>query len=461
MGMKENDGKGARRVLGRKVAAILVPFFLLIAGISLFRKTKTSDSPHTQLERRKDVHGRHPDRVDELRKEMHHMHDRHEMIEQEDLNEDILDAEIEKLLRKQHLNESEKEKLIVTGNVHLVDVSGHNLERAVGSFCRLNWSAQKKDPSKVPMFRDLIELSPHCAKSKFEFKLKEAIEITKRYDEESNTPDVRILEPNGFVFHESRCGSTLVANSLSAFSPFQTRVYSESTPALKALTSCGEHPGSCSKEQAADFFKNVIYMMGRTNNPDEKYMFFKIQSAGSKFLSVLGVAFPDTPWIFVYRDPVEVMMSHLDIPQMQRAVCLRSTRRPPKMITDMAKSKGKDMKSISPEEFCAMHLATLCQSALDEFHRTDKGEFVNYVDLPNILIDYIIPDHFNIPIDAEEARNIHEVSSVYSKGSHNRDKEWKEDSQTKQEHASEAILKASETWLLPTFKALEDGESKQ
>jgi len=206
------------------------------------------------------------------------------------------------------------------------------------------------------MFRDLIEKSPHCARNAFEFNLKEAVEITREYDENGNGSNVQTLEPNGFVFHESRCGSTLVANSLAAMNPSQTRVYSESGPPLSVLQSCGEEFGSCGKEQVAAFFQDVVYMMGRTDNPDEKHMFFKIQSAGSKFISILNVAFPDAPWVFVYRDPVEVMMSHLDIPKMERANCLRTMKRPTKAIRNMVKAKGEDLRNLSPEDFCAIHL---------------------------------------------------------------------------------------------------------
>ena len=42
-------------------------------------------------------------------------------------------------------------------------------------------------------------------------------------------------------------------------------------------------------------------------------------------------AFPDTPWVFVYRMPVQTMMSHLD-PRKgsgSGAPCLRSMRDPP------------------------------------------------------------------------------------------------------------------------------------
>lgn len=264
--------------------------------------------------------------------------------------------------------------------------------------------------------------------------------------------------PNGFVLHESRCGSTLVANSLAAMNPEQTRVYSESAPFLAALTICGEGFTRCSIEDTADILKKVVFLMGRTDDHREKHMFFKIQSAGTKFISVLKVAFPETPWIFVYRDPVEVMMSHLGIPDIEKANCLRSKHHPAPDFLQMISAKGVSLSSLSYEEFCAVHLATLCQKALDEFHATTNGELVNYVDLPNALIDYVIPDHFKVPVSPIEAENIHVVSSTYSKGSHNRQKEWKDDSEKKKIRASDAVVEASQKWLGEIYAQLEKGE---
>jgi len=46
-------------------------------------------------------------------------------------------------------------------------------------------------------------------------------------------------------------------------------------------------------------------------------------------------AFPDTPWAFIYRQPVQTMMSHLD-PQknnQNNAPCMRSKRHPPNDVS--------------------------------------------------------------------------------------------------------------------------------
>jgi hypothetical protein len=112
-----------------------------------------------------------------------------------------------------------------------------------------------------------------------------------------------VLNFTGAVFHESRCGSTLVANLLSAV---------ESSPPLKALCYvCGANYSRCSIDTVAAVLQDVVYLMSRTDDVNEECVFFKIQSAVSRNLPVFTKAFPNTPYLFVYREPVQVMMSHL------------------------------------------------------------------------------------------------------------------------------------------------------
>jgi hypothetical protein len=140
------------------------------------------------------------------------------------------------------------------------------------------------------------------------------IEKTKEYDEmmqqkaESGHVDdiggyVHVMQPTGFVFHESRVGSTLVANSLAAMDPEAHRVFSESTPINMALSVCEDMGSDCDMDMAANLFRDVVYLMGRTNSPKEKHLFFKVSSAGTKRMNVMREALPTTPWIFVYRTP--------------------------------------------------------------------------------------------------------------------------------------------------------------
>lgn len=191
------------------------------------------------------------------------------------------------------------------------------------------------------------------------FDLATIVEKTRLYDK--NNKDVHSMTPAGFVFHESRVGSTLVANALTAMDPESHRVYSESDPINSALNACQDTTtSSCDMNIHVELFRDVVYMMGRTSSPKEKHMFFKVSSIGSKRIDVMQAAFPTVPWIFVYRDPVQTMMSHMDPSKLRgrfpQAVCLRAKRRPPHDLAALVSHYGADVHELSNEEFCAAHL---------------------------------------------------------------------------------------------------------
>ena len=129
-------------------------------------------------------------------------------------------------------------------------------------------------------------------------------------DADAAADAVRALPPAGFVFHESRVGSTLAANALAAMDPAGHRVYSEAHPVNDALKACDGRP-ACDAGVGAALLRDVVYLMGRTASPRERRLFFKVSSVGAKRIAVVQEAFPAVPWIFVYRDPREcVRASH-------------------------------------------------------------------------------------------------------------------------------------------------------
>ena len=209
------------------------------------------------------------------------------------------------------------------------------------------------------MFRDLVSNSKHCTTEKtFSVDLKKVVDLARHVDENiqmKGRDAPRALHPAGFVFHESRCGSTLVANALAAMDPMKNRVYSESAPPIAALKLCGIDGELCSKETAAELFRDVVYMMRRTDNPVEENVFFKIQSMGTKYIDTFLRAYPETPWIFVFRDPVQVMMSQLKYGP-QRANCVHQLSDVSKSTHEHLASIGRKLNSLIPEEKCALHL---------------------------------------------------------------------------------------------------------
>lgn len=204
-----------------------------------------------------------------------------------------------------------------------------------------------------------------------------------------NTNDVHVMPPSGFIFHESRVGSTLVANSLTAMDPEGHRVYSESNPINDALKACQGILSTCDMEANADLLRDVVYLMGRTSSPTEKHMFFKVSSIGSKRIDVMRAAFPEVPWIFVFRDPVQTMMSHLDPEKIgksgggsPKAVCLRAKNHPPEDLVELAFELGSHVDELTVEGFCAVHLVS--SKVYEKIH--DASVFCIFIHLILVFI---------------------------------------------------------------------------
>lgn len=351
----------------------------------------------------------------------------------------------------------EKVNLILSGKLHLVDIKiKRNLEKlseyegVLGEFCPLAWSHYKSDPSSTPMFKDLVKYSCH-PRNTFTYDLRKIVELATASDD----PTVHAIKPGGFIFHESRCGSTLAANALAAMDQTH-RVYSESQPPIKALKACGINGARCAPHVAAELFQDVVYLMGRTGDATERGLFFKVQSLGSKYLDVATEAFPDTPWIFVYRDPVQIMMSQL-AHGVDRANCARQALDVSEDKSRALAEIGRTADSLTPIERCAVHLSTLCDAAIVAIARSmGMGIGVNYKNLVNKLIEHIIPQHFQVVITEERRERIIDVGGKYSKGRAHKAKEWEEDSDDKDNKASPEVRGASKTFLYESYNALEN-----
>jgi hypothetical protein len=243
--------------------------------------------------------------------------------------------------------------LLPNNNSHDDDSHYNNI---VGTFCPLDWHLQKSNPSSVSMFRDLVANSHHCQDHSVQLDLSHIVQQARHYDAHVvGAP--KELSLAGLVFHETRCGSTLTANLLSAADPPAHRVYSEASPLLTAMLACNHEEEDCSTDKHSALLKDVLYLMGRSSDAREKRVFYKIQSVGVREMHVLTRVVPYVPWIFLYRNSVEVIMSHFKdatIPNM--AVCLRGKKTPHALVQELVARQSREMKSLTNAEYCAAHL---------------------------------------------------------------------------------------------------------
>jgi len=176
---------------------------------------------------------------------------------------------------------------------------------------------------------------------KFDFV--DLVKMTRRYDQLTTTK-VNHLEQAGIIYHESRSGSTLVANMLTVANPDTSRVYSEPTVLLRAMESNNTR-----------LVKDVLYMLGRTRSDSrEKRVFYKLKSDAVRSIH----AIPESiPWIFLYRDPQEVIASHFHPTEdVSIAVCLQERKYPHPLMREIAAKFGKGIHDTTEAGFCAIRL---------------------------------------------------------------------------------------------------------
>lgn len=120
------------------------------------------------------------------------------------------------------------------------------------------------------------------------------------------------LEPAGFMFHISRCGSTLTGKAL-ARSP-RHLVINQGGPLQRgfwaAITGDFTRGIEASAENLA-MFRNLVLAMTRRRLPEQRLAFVKFISWNTLYIDFAMQAFPQVPALFLYRDPVEVIASVL------------------------------------------------------------------------------------------------------------------------------------------------------
>jgi len=247
------------------------------------------------------------------------------------------------------------------------------------------------------------------------------------------------LPPSGFIFHMSRCGSTLIAQMLAALP--QNVVISEADP-IDAVLRANRHDPRISDGQRVAWLRGLISALGRQRNLEEQDLFIKFDSWSVLDLPLVQRAFPATPWLFVYRDPVEVLVSHM-------------RQRGRQMLPGMLEPAplGLEPAEIEPallDEYCAKVLARLCQAAA-QHHRPDTGRAINYRELPEAVWS-LVAEFFGVCYTAEDVDRMCDVTRFHAKQPR---AIFTDDSAAKRQLATDDIRALAERFVRPWYDRLE------
>jgi hypothetical protein len=307
-------------------------------------------------------------------------------------------------------------------------------------FCPIDWTIQKEAPNTVPRYSNIMG-QKKCSEKRISFDFADIVGKARNYDQTKNTK-VHSLTQSGFIYHESRCGSTLAANMWTAADPSAHRVYSEPNVLLAAL-----------KSKNTQLVNDVLYMLGRSSDAKEKRVFYKFKSTIVRQMKHMP---SHVPWIFLYRDPEEVIASHFNPTEWKssRVVCLLERDNPNSFTYQVAKEQGKKLSNMSDPEFCSARLASLCLAAIQEHAKTKQGRFFNYNTLPGSMWETILPKHFGVDVNSRMIERMKEISGVYSKGRQNKTEEWQDDE--KQAGLSDEQRQAAHIILEPYYIKMEE-----
>lgn len=239
------------------------------------------------------------------------------------------------------------------------------------------------------------------------------------------------LPLHGIVFHMSRCGSTLAAQWLAALP--DSVVLSEPEPADALLQ--WVPPGG-----DETLLRGLISAMGQPRRECDRRLFIKTDCSHLLQIGRYLAAFPATPWIFMYRDPVEVLVSHqisMGMFQIAHLLSAAGIQPPPEAWHD-------------PLSNVAWTLSHILQYAKQAMRQHGNGMLVNYADLPGALDD--IARHFGVAADALDAKTLAAVSGRHSKWH----TAFRSDAEEKRAAASGRLLELSERWLSVPYQQLEE-----
>jgi hypothetical protein len=183
------------------------------------------------------------------------------------------------------------------------------------------------------------------------------------------------IRPHGFVFHMSRCGSTLISRSLAAAE--STLVISEPAPLDDIV-----------QANRPEWLEWMVSALGQARTEPRTRYLIKLDSWHIRALPMFRAVFPEVPWIFVYRDPLEVLVSHLRRPGIQSS--------PGALDPAILGFSVADITALTRQQWCARVLEGFMSAALS-FHDDPKGRFVNYRELPGTICSRIAR-HFGLEL---------------------------------------------------------------
>jgi hypothetical protein len=251
------------------------------------------------------------------------------------------------------------------------------------------------------------------------------------------------VPPTGFIFHSSRCGSTLVANACRAIS--NSIVLSEPNAIDKLLARFLTDGGGVKESLYSVFLRGAVHALGQRRRGGEQRLFIKFSCCSFALIERIRRIWPNVPWVFLYRDPIETIVSNInDVPSW----LIDDDRR---VLSAIIGAPADAVAEMSLEELCARTIGSLYSRA--EGLANDNSILLNYNQLSVPVISSVL-SFFKVSHSTAELETIARISGVYSKEVSGT-RAFVTDAAAKQKLASPLVRELAAAWANEPYQLLE------
>jgi hypothetical protein len=170
-----------------------------------------------------------------------------------------------------------------------------------GAAPMVDWCYLGHDRFVAPFFADTVE---RCLRQPFNQLFLRTTSIDTLLERQRTHPGA---PPAAFIFHGSRCGSTLMAQ-LAAALP-QAIAISEAPPIDQVLGTAG-----LDDDDRIAWLRALVSALAQPRAGGERHLIVKFDAWHALHIDVVRRAFAETPAVFLYRDPDGVLGSQLRMP---------------------------------------------------------------------------------------------------------------------------------------------------
>lgn len=295
---------------------------------------------------------------------------------------------------------------------------------------RVDWCWFGEQRLTRPFFRDDVD---QALRLPFNQAFRRETGLQALLDWQAASPG---LAPGAFIFHASRCGSTLMARMLAGL---ERNVVLSEPPPLDSLLRAHRADPHIAPHQPA-LVAALLSAFGQRRRGDEQRLLVKLDAWNVFEAALLQQLYPETPRLFLYRDPLEIAVSQLRQPGLHRV---------PGMLGPTGlDAPGDDAEHLSALDYTCRMVGRLLAGGL-ELCLHHGGIPVNYRELPEALWTRLAPMLGVRAIDRERLESVAAFDAKQPAMSFN------SDTQGKRESAGAELRQAIARWAGEPYERLE------